>query len=303
LKTVKPRCLPRKLSLWRSLNTRMRLEEQEKKYYANLEKGFAGEMMFDALLENIQDDRLLLNDLLFETNNTTFQIDSFCISQNTIYHFEVKNYEGDHYFELDHFYTSYRSEIQNPVNQLNRSSTLLRQLFKSIGCTLLLESYVVFINPEFFLYQAPLNLPIIYPTQLNRFLKELNSKSSKLTSMHLNLAEKVTSLHQIEDPYHKSPSYQYEQLHKGIICGPCGGSFMLPLSDKKLICGTCGCVEDVDSAILRSIEEFKLLFPDRAMTTSVIYEWCGKMASKRQVHRILLQNFKSNGYGKWTYYE
>ena len=37
-------------------------------------------------------------------NNTTFQIDTLIIISETIYFFEVKNYEGDYYYESDRLY-------------------------------------------------------------------------------------------------------------------------------------------------------------------------------------------------------
>ena len=59
-----------------------------------------------------------------------------------------------------------------------------------------MEAHLVFINPEFALYQTPLDQPIILPNQLNRFMKKLNKTTSKLTSKHTQLAEKLISLHQ-----------------------------------------------------------------------------------------------------------
>ena len=43
----------------------------------------------------------------------------------------------------------------------------------------------------------------------------------------------------------------------------------------NLTCETCGNVENWEVAVLRSVEEFKLLFPGRKITTNRVYEWCG----------------------------
>ena len=143
------------------------------KYYFNLEKGFAGEVQFDLLTEELQCDCLILNDLLLEVNKTKFQIDTAIIFQETIYLSEVKNYEGDFYYESDIFYTFSGKEKKDPLDQLNRGKSLFRQLLQSLGYHLTIDGSVVFVNPEFFLYQAPKNLPFIFPTQLNRFMKKL----------------------------------------------------------------------------------------------------------------------------------
>lgn len=124
---IKPRVEFLELQLLRSLNIRMNLTEKETNNYFNLEKGFIGEQKFDEWLETLPDNFLILNDLLLETNNTTFQIDSLVISPDAIYIFEVKNYEGDLIVENENWYTTSGTEIQNPILQLKRCETLLRE--------------------------------------------------------------------------------------------------------------------------------------------------------------------------------
>ncbi|PIB61561.1 nuclease, partial [Pseudomonas sp. 2822-17] len=79
------------------LNRRMKLDEKEKFRYLNLEKGYEGELKFDALLENLQEERYILNDLLLAVNNSYFQIDSLIISQGIIHLIDIRNFEGDCY--------------------------------------------------------------------------------------------------------------------------------------------------------------------------------------------------------------
>jgi hypothetical protein len=300
---LKTRSVSHELRVLRSLNTRMILSGKEKQHYLNLEKGYQGEVMFDKLTEKLQSDVIVLNDLCLEFNNSTFQIDTLIISQDTINPFEVKNFEGDFSYESGSFQTISKKEIMNPLDQLNRSKSLLRQLLQSMGVHLSIEGYVIFINPEFTLYQAPLNAPLIFPTQLNHLIKEINQSPSKLNAHHQKLADQLISMHKIVSPYTKFPPYKYENLKKGTICS-IGNSFMtLSASGKKLECNKCEHREDVKFAVLRSVEELKLLFPDKRITTNCIYEWCKVLPSKKQISRILKENFKMMGSGQWTYYE
>jgi hypothetical protein len=243
-----------------------------------------------------------LNDLLLKINNTLFQIDTLIIFQNTITFFEVKNYEGDFYLVADKFYTKSKSEIKNPLLQLKRSESLLRQLLQSLGFQIPIQAWVVFINPEFTLYQAPLSEPIIFHSQLHRYLKKLDMTPSKLNGMHKKLADQLISLHIEESPYKWLPSYDDQQLQKGITCAVCH-SFLISVSGTKCVCDQCKHEEAVETAVLRIVEEFKLLFPDRKITTNVIYEWCKVIPSKRRISRILVKNFKAAGALKLTYYE
>lgn len=294
---LKPRYKSEELTLLSYLHNRITFPEEEVKYYLKLEKGFEGEQLFDKWLEQFSHDRFILNDLLFEVNNTTFQIDTLLITQETLYQFEVKNYEGDFYVDGENWFANSGKEIKNPLLQLLRSESLLRQLIQNLGINIPIKSYLVFMNPEFHLYQAPRNLPIIFPTQLNRFMEKLNKNQSKLNGRHKKLAEQLLSKHIIESPYKRLPKYEYAELVKGIVCPNCQ-SFL----DATLTCANCEYNEDTTSAILRSAKEFNMLFPDKKITTNSIYEWCNKNKSKRTILRILSNNFQYVGYGKSGYY-
>ncbi len=291
------------LMAMRYLNMRMELTEKEKFHYLNLEKGYEGEVKFDRLAESLQQEVYIINDLLLEVNNSYFQIDTLIISQGVIHLLDIKNFQGDCYLESDKLYavTTHR-EYKNPVDQLKRSATLYRQLLQNLKQNYLVEAYVIFINPEFTLYQAPLNQPIILPTQVNRFLKDLNNTPSKLNDGHKKLAQKLISLHQTNNPFTALPKYNYDQLQEGIYCKNCK-SFLISIKNYDLVCGKCGCHEKVELAILRNIEEFKLLFPDRKITTQDIYNWCKLDLNRRTFCRVLKKNYSAYGNTSDTYYK
>jgi hypothetical protein len=298
----KPRIEKDELKILRSLNARMNLTEKEKKRYFNLEKGFEGEVMFDLLTEKLPEGRFILNDLLLEANNTNFQIDTTIIAQEKIHLFEVKNFEGDYDYNSEKFHTIFEKEINNPLDQLKRSESLFRQLLQSLGLRMPIEAWVIFINPGFTLYQAPKNQPIIFPTQLNHFMKKLTSAPSKLNGTHKKLADQLVSLHQIESPYTRVAPYEFDQLRKGITCLSCH-SLLVSIQEKKIVCGHCGGHEKVESAVMRSVEELKLLFPDMKVTTNGIHEWCKVIESKHKIRKILKKNYRVMGYGRWFFYE
>ncbi|MEH7305714.1 NERD domain-containing protein [Neobacillus drentensis] len=288
--SFKSRSEPAEVTILRSLNNRMILAEKDKKRYYTLEKGYEGELMFDALTEKLQSHSLILNDLRLESNKSKFQLDSSIVFQAKINLFEVKNYEGDYYYENGKFYTLFKKEIQNPLHQLEREETLLREVLHNIGIKIPIESYVVFINPAFFLYQAPLNKPIIYSNQLPLFMKNLNMQPSNLNTWHMKLAEKLVSLHQTELPYDRLPPYEYGRLRKGTTCKRCN-SFSVSVKGYKIVCGTCGCEEEVASAVIRGVEEINLLFPNIKITTNLVHEWCKIFESKKAIRRVLKQNY------------
>ncbi|GIN57719.1 nuclease-related domain-containing protein [Lederbergia ruris] len=282
---------PKELAIFQSLLPRMELSPQEKQHYENLKKGYEGELAFYSLLQQTGlKDQLILYDLLLQANQTEFQIDSLLMQRKKIFMFEIKNYEGDFYFQQDQWYVATtRKEIRNPLLQLKRSEFLLRQLLQNWGHDVSIESYIIFINPEFTLYHAPLNQPMIFPTQLKRFIEKLTTSTTAVTQKQIKMAEQFVKNHQDQSIFERLPQYKHEQLTKGILCSTCT-SLLTPFTYKKLRCEKCGCEEDLEAAVMQSLEEFHLLFPDRKITTNAIHEWCGFILSKKTIRRILTKH-------------
>jgi len=133
-------------------------------------------------------------------------------------------------------------------------------------------------------------------------MKKLNASTSKLSVKHQNLAELLISLHQDESPYTELPKYEFDQLKKGITCKECH-SFSIFLNERKISCNDCGFEEGIESAVMRSVSELKLLFPNKKISTNVVCEWCQVGISKARLSRILKKNLNAIGYGQWSYYE
>jgi hypothetical protein len=300
---LKARTESNELLTMRYLNTRIELTEKERFRYLNLEKGYEGEVQFDRLAESLQEEIYIINDLLLEVNYSYFQIDSLIISQGVIHLLDIKNFEGDYYLELDKLYSVKTGrEHKNPVDQLKRSGTLLRQLLQNLKQNYLIETHVIFINPEFTLYHAPMDQPIILPSQVNRFLSGFNKIPSKLNDGHNKIAQKLISLHQTENPFTKYPKFHYDHLRKGLTCAKCN-SFSVFIHGKKCICKDCGHEELVSVAVMRGVKEFNLLFPNQKITATVIHEWCKIVESKQRIGAILGKNYKIVGVHQWSYYE
>ncbi len=299
----KLRIEPKELEILRFLSRRLELPLKNENQYLHLEKGYAGEKHFDRELQDLPDSCIILNDLLLENSNTHFQIDTLLIAGGTIFVFKVKNYEGDYYIENERWYSLLsRTEIKNPLLQLQRSETLLRGLLKELGFHLPIKSHLIFINPGFQLYQAPINIPAVFPSQLKRFLEKLTAIPHVTKSRNMKLAEQLNARCLKENPYVQIPEYTYGQLRKGIICSSCT-SFLASFTQGYLACGECGSKEKVDTAVLRSVKECSVLFPDRKITTNTIVDWCGGIGSGKVVQRLLVKNYEKKGRGKASYYQ
>ncbi|MGV2942307.1 nuclease-related domain-containing protein [Mesobacillus sp. LC4] len=299
---LKTRYEPDELKIMNLLEPRMNFTEKEKQRHYRLRKGYEGEVKYDLWMKSIEIQNLTLNDLLLEASSTTFQIDSSVITQNKLLLFEVKDFEGEYYYEDERLKIIHGEEIKDPLLQLKRNTSLFRQLLSSLGFHLEIESYVLFINPEFTLYQAPKNAPIILPSQLNRFMKKLNKRQSALNNLHQKIADKLLALHTVDNPYKRLPKYEYEQLKKGIACGECH-SFVDRVVKREFVCSHCGSHEKIDAAILRSIREIKLLFPNKKITTTLMYEWSNGAISRKVIRQILTKNLNVTGQKRHQYFE
>lgn len=214
-----------------------------------------------------------------------------------------KGYEGDCYLESDKFFSvTTGREYKNPVLQLKRRTTRFRQLLQKFKLNYLVEPFVIFINPEFTLYQAPTDQPIIFPTQVHRFLNDLSKTPSKLNEGHSKLAQKLSSCHQTKNPFRVLPHYNYDQLQKGIYCKTCK-SFHISKKNIYFVCGKCGDQEKIELAILRNVKEFKLLFPERTITTQSIFDWCNVDLHRKTIRRVLMKHYTPIGNTSDTYYE
>ena len=299
---MKPREMTAELLMLDALHNRMTLPPQDRKNYVHLQKGYEGEQQFDHLLGGLECDHIQLHDLLLEYSGTVFQIDTLLITKEKIFVYEVKNYQGEFFFEQEKFMKYPHQEIMNPLHQIGRSAPMLTQLLRKLGFNLPIQFHIVFINLEFTLYHADKNPTIILPTQLNQHLRLLHEITTRLSQNHHRLAEKLVELHLEKSPYQKRPEYTYDEIRKGIVCGGCG-LMEVELKGRKYYCAYCNWTEQVSTVITSSIKEFQLLFPEKKVTVSTIGDWCGGTVSLKTISRVLNQNFTRKGKMRWSYYE
>lgn len=297
-----PRAQSEELKLLRALNGRMLFTDSIQQHYTTLKKGFDGEVDFDQMLGQLSSENLILSDLWLEVQNSPFQIDTLLIQPpNTILAFEVKNFEGEYYIENDNWFTLSHQEVKNPLLQVSRNESLFRRYLQKVNSTFQLKYLTVFINPEFTLYQAPLNKGIILPTQIKKFLRGLNKNSGKLNQHHTTLAKRLLADRCSPPTFSKLPDYHFDQLKKGIVCNHCKTIDMY-VNGNRVVCNQCHESEPLDKAILRSVEEFILLFPSEKITTVAIHDWCSIIDSKKTIRRVLSRNYTTIGNKRHTYY-
>lgn len=277
----------KELQILEALQQRMSLASYDLRTLYRLQKGYKGEKRFHSMLkENVDSDCIVLYDLLLRSNESPFQLDCIIIQQRHIWHLEVKNFEGAYQLQ-DKSIINLRTnqEVMNPLYQLERATFLLKQLLGKLNYKVSIKSSVVFVHPEFTLYQQQPNFPIVHPTGINRFIKTINKNPSTLSSAHYQLAHKLFASHISDKPDERLPKYEIEQLRNGIRCLRCQG--FLAVKEGAASCSECGYIESIEAAVVRSAIEFSYLFPEVEITTKSIWEWCHINRSKKTIRNIL----------------
>ncbi|MGD6966118.1 nuclease-related domain-containing protein [Rossellomorea vietnamensis] len=218
---IKKRVEPAEVKLLSSLNARTSLAESEQRKLNAARKGYHGELIFDEWTTPLISKMVFLNDLLLDHHGSTFQFDSCALSSKTIFNFEVKNFEGDYRVKNGNWISPAGEEKKDPLLQLKRTESLIRQYTQQLGFQCRVESYLIFINSEFYLYNPPDTQSIIFAPQLNRFMRKLQSRSLKETKGDLKIAENLKSLHIEQSPYARLPEYSFDGIQKGILCPHC----------------------------------------------------------------------------------
>lgn len=300
---IKQREKPILLTALGILDRRLSLPYREKQYLTTLSKGYEGELLFDSLLNHhLTSEALVLNDLSLLIGNSSIQIDSLIFTSEACYLYEVKNFEGNHTNLAGQFRTDTGQEFVSPAGQLNRTTTLLRNLVSQWDHKQSILSTVVFVNPSFLLYEAKQSDPFLFLPQIESHFNRINRRSSKLSVKTRHIADRLLEEGQKELPYHrKLPLYDFQDLKKGLSCSCCG-SFNLKNSTKVSCCENCGQIISLNTLFLSEVQAVRCLFPDKPLTSNLMYDWCGGTLSKRRISAILRAEFSLNGFAKSSHY-
>jgi len=299
---VKPD-MPLKLLLYDVLQRRKELTSAEASHYNIFSKGFVGECVFEGILREEKLMNILpLYSLLLNSRESECQIDALLLTKQTIYLIEVKHFGGDYLMQDGKFiYLRTKKEMKHPLAQSERTTFLFKKVLEIIGIKMAVQNYVVFTNSEFMLYNAPVDLPFIFPGQIRQFLHRINANAEPITDEHEKIATILSSQHKEQSRYERRPAYTMEELDMGMFCWKCNGEFKRK-NRQHVICDVCQSTIHIKTALLNSVAEFQFLFPDEKITVKRIFEWCGGMFSWKYIRRALGKHLTRVPKGKHTYF-
>src|SRR5699024_2403042 len=98
----------------------------------------------------------------------------------------------------------------------------------------------------------------------------------------VKLAHALIDQHLVKSSYERFPKYTFGELEKGIFCPECPGE-MVNLNRKSVVCQLCGLRENNETSIMRNVKEFQFLFPQRDITSRIMFDWIGNVISKKAI--------------------
>lgn len=299
---IKPRKKSISHLILESLYYRKILSFQDKKRYENQVKGFNGEQQFDHFINYSQQQGFVVNDLFLSSKETNYQFDSILILNKQVNIYEVKNYTGAYRYEDGTLFSKTGYSLQDPISQVNRKKSYLHNRLLTEGYSHNINAYVVFINPDFYIYKLPPTDSILFSGQLERHFNEVTRSTQSVGAHDKNLAQSLINQHNENYRPNNLPSYHFKELKKGILCGNCF-SFDSTDTRQTRICASCGYKEKITDAIYRSVLEFQVLFPEIPITVSTIYEWCEGVYTIARIRRLLNKKMTKHSNGPMTYYK
>lgn len=267
--------------------------------------GFLGEKKFhERLKRELNSDVIQLYDVKLRAGESECQIDCLLIFQYECVILELKNYGGNFVMRNNDWFLISGKQIDNPVNQLQRQRVRLEKFFEENKINLKINQKLVFINPKFVLYEAKRDFNVIMPGQIDWLIEELNRIPCRVYEHQQKIVDTIQTKSLKKSRYETDLDYEYDRLFKGITCVTCESfvEFDFDVSRKKVQCPKCGESELVDTAVLRNIKDYIILFPEEQLTVGRMLDWMGFILSKQQIRRILNKYGAKQGSGRKTYY-
>src|SRR5699024_11881851 len=128
-------------------------------------------------------------------------------------------------------------KISSPIRLLDDAAEKFSELLCRLGIKRSVRKFVVFINEEFHLYQAPDHRSITTRPQLRRALNSLTRHQRPANSATLELRDTLLKLN-IKDTRPAKVLYQYDDLKKGLFCYK-DGTVLENYNRVNLICPIC----------------------------------------------------------------
>ena len=272
------------------VNDRILLNESDAVQLTNVQNGITGEKIFLEFFDGLK-AVAMIHGLRLDIKGEV-QYDFLFIQEGEVYHYEIKNYQGQ-LEERDGLVKNQHGYIyKNIFQQFDRANVLLEQILNEYR----VESYIVFINPSCSIKTD--RRDVLEYQDLKQRVEFHQAKKS--TSHDFELAKLLKSHHLHRSKYERILYYDFDQLLPGVKCPECMRFFEDCYGGRDYVkCSYCHHKMRKQALIFETIKQVELLKNDY-YTALEISKWSG--ISKRTIHKVLNHYCDSFGSNRATRY-
>ncbi|MCZ2258645.1 nuclease-related domain-containing protein [Sporosarcina sp. G11-34] len=233
-----------------------------------IEAGYSGEQKVDRYLELLElpKSSIILTDVhlaLFPGH--TFQIDTLILTEQYVFHLEIKNITGELYFQTNPHQlrrvlpNGEETIMECPLTQLEVARVNLQSWLSKRGVNVEVQSQIILPSKNATVKLVPPNSPILYLKRLSIFLREMERGPTMYNVTQLKKMSELIQREQTDySPYPLCKYYRLDAnlLKRGQLCSICNSTMSLK-NHKQRFCKKCNLVEP--NNYLRSIQDWFML--------------------------------------------
>jgi len=280
---------PHELQWLDVLDQRYLLAKEELESFQKLQRGYEGEVQFDALVEYFfKEKQVSLDDITLRYKNSVVQIDKLLIIGHTVYLIDMKHYRGHYVFKNNTWYVGDKALTNNIFEQLRRAVRILQSIFNDNQIHLSVKGVLAFTNLHSVIeVKDEVDEEVLMTEEIPAWLLRLSNGDT--TARH-----KVSQVlrHYTIAPYLTTRTFDIKnlgQLKSGILCPHCHQAQMQ--EHRFTMNCQCGYKEAKDIAYRRTICEFGTLFYNYNIKRAQLRIFFGKNLNERYLKFILQKYF------------
>ena len=282
---ISERKISKDLAYYRALSFRSQLNSEDAKKLSVLERGFAGECIYDEVFDDVGHGSVFVfRDIYLSIEDSVAQYDTLIVSDAGITVNEIKNYSGFYRVEKEKWFAGNFEVPDDPPSQLKRAMNKLLRLQYIHRLNFEISGKVVFPHIDFRLNcdNQEVRKKLVMRSELRDYLKQFKNDYA---GRYAEGIVDAISAHIIDNPYFDK-SADFEAVRKGLYCGNCG-SFEVEKLSYHFFCTSCGSKETKEYHIIRALSDYTVLFMNEKLTRKRFLEFIDYRLSPRTVVRML----------------
>lgn len=288
---------PTKLETLREINKRGGLEHHKpyKDRLYRLEKGHEGEERLVNYLKKYGAPHWTALRNIWLEHYGEFECDLLLLTRLGPLAFEIKNYSGKLELKNNQCLLNGKAISHNPFSQAQKVRTNLSEILQMPT----LQGVLTFTgkhNP-IQMHDPISGIDVRMLNELKHYIWQIAQQERQLRAYPIDTSPLLHKLapYEIGKPSKEIdlPGEIKTRVRGGIHCCHCD-HFNLKMNKSYIICA-CGMHEPREEAIVRTICEYSVIYPERELTTQALTDFFSGEVSKSTVFRHLTKHFKQTG--------